>query len=124
MTVLRARTQPETPDTVVRFTMTKGRAMAVGVIIECKGATLDQYDQVLAKMGRTPRGRGAPGSLFHWVTATEDGIRVTDVWQTREEFETFAAEQIGPLSAEAGFPAPPVITFHDVHNYDSADGPA
>jgi hypothetical protein len=53
--------------------------MAVGVIIDCKGATLDQYDQVLAKMGRTPRGRGAPGSLFHWVTATEDGIRVTDV---------------------------------------------
>lgn len=33
--------------------------MAVGVIIDCKGATLDQYDQVLAKMGRTPRGRGA-----------------------------------------------------------------
>jgi hypothetical protein len=52
--------------------------MAVAVVTECKGATLDQYDQVLAKMGRTPRGRGAPGSLFHWVTATEDGIRVTD----------------------------------------------
>ena len=30
--------------------------MAVAVVIECKGATLDQYDQVLAKMGRTPRG--------------------------------------------------------------------
>jgi hypothetical protein len=67
--------------------------MAVAVVIECKDATLDQYDQVLAKMGRTPRGRGAPGSLFHWVTATEDGIRVTDVWQTREQFETFAARR-------------------------------
>jgi hypothetical protein len=75
--------------------------MAVAVVIECKGATVDQYDQVLAKMGRTPRGRGAPGSLFHWVTATEDGIRVTDVWQTREEFETFATEQIGPSRAGA-----------------------
>ena len=30
--------------------------MAAGVIIEGKGATLDHYDQVLAKMGRTPRG--------------------------------------------------------------------
>jgi len=98
--------------------------MAVAVVIECKGATLDQYDQVLAKMGRTPGGHSAPGSLFHWVTATEDGIRVTDVWQTREEFEAFAAEQIGPFSAEVGFPAPPEITFYDVHNYDSADGPA
>ena len=98
--------------------------MAVAVVIECKGATLDQYDQVLAKMGRTPGGRGAPGSLFHWVTATEDGIRVTDVWQTREQFEAFAGEQIGPLTVEVGFPSPPEITFHDVHNYDSADGPA
>jgi hypothetical protein len=70
--------------------------MAVAVVIDCKGATLDQYDQALAKMGRTPGGRGAPGSLFHWVTTTEDGIRVTDVWRTREEFEAFAAAQIGP----------------------------
>lgn len=96
--------------------------MAVAVIIECKGATLDQYDQVLAKMEREPGGRGAPGSLFHWVTATEEGIRVTDVWTTRAQFEAFAAEQIGPLTVEVGFPSPPQITYHDVHNYDSADG--
>lgn len=68
-----------------------------------------------------PTGLGG-GRAEREVTATEDGIRVTDVWQTREQFETFAAEQIGPLSAEAGFPAPPEITYHDVHNYDSADG--
>ena len=63
-------------------------------------------------MGRAPRGRGAPGSLFHWVTATEDGIRVTDLWDTREEFGRFAEEQIGPITAEVGFPAPPEITFY------------
>ncbi len=64
------------------------------------------------------------GSVLHWVTETEDGIRVTDVWRTREEFDAFAEEQIGPLTAEVGFPAPPQITFFDVHNYDSADGAA
>ena len=64
------------------------------------------------------------GQSVPLVTATEDGIRVTDVWQTRGEFEAFAAEQIGPLTAEVGVPAPPEITFHDVHNFDSADGPA
>jgi hypothetical protein len=98
--------------------------MALGVVIDCKGATLDQYDAALEKMGRMPRGHGAPGSLFHWVTATEDGIRVIDVWETREEFEKFAEEQIGPITIEVGFPAPPTITFYDVHNYDSALGPA
>jgi hypothetical protein len=98
--------------------------MAVGVVIDCKGATLDQYDQALARMGRTPGGRGAPGSLFHWVTATDDGIRVTDVWETREEFEKFAQEQIGPITMEVGFPEPPEISFYDVHNYDCTLGAA
>src|ERR1700681_3250747 len=97
--------RPTGPDRVIGSTTTKGRSMAVAVVIECKGATLDQYDQVLAKMGRTPRGRAAPGSLFHWVTATEDGIRVTDVWQTREAFETFAEEQIGPFTVAVGLPS-------------------
>jgi len=78
--------------------------MAVGVVIECKGATLDQYDEALAKMGRAPRGRGAPGSLFHWVTATHDGIRVTDVWDTREEFEKFAGESSARSQQRLGSP--------------------
>ena len=58
--------------------------MAVGVVMEFAGATLDQYDQVIAKMGFSPGGPGAPGGLFHWVTETADGIRVTDVWESRE----------------------------------------
>jgi hypothetical protein len=45
-------------------------------------------------MGR-PRGRDATVSLFHWVTATEDGIRMTACGR-REELETFAPDQIGP----------------------------
>ena len=44
--------------------------------------------------------------------------------EAREEFEDFAGEQIGPITAEVGFPVPPEITFYDVHNYDSTLGPA
>ena len=91
--------------------------MAVAVVLEFRGATLDQYEQVVEKMGFTPGGKGAPGGLFHWVTATDDGIRVTDVWKTKEEFEAFAHDQIGPITAEVGFDRPPEVTFYDVHNY-------
>lgn len=118
----RARARPTGPERVVGSSRPRERAVAV--VLECKGAALDQYDQVLGEMGRTPRGRDAPGSLFHWVTVTQDGIRVSDVWQTRAQFEPFAAEQIGPLTVEVGFPAPPEIAFHDVHNYDFAGGSA
>lgn len=91
--------------------------MAVAVQIDFKDATLDQYDQVIQKMGFTPGGKGAPGGLFHWVTQTADGIRVTDVWETREQFEQFAQEKIGPITQEVGAPGPSNITVFEVHNY-------
>jgi hypothetical protein len=94
--------------------------MAVGVIQDLDGATLEQYDQILVKMGFTAGGRHLPGCLFHWVSKTDDGLRVIDVWESREQFDRFAEEQIGPFSQEVGFPNPPKTTFYDVHNYLTA----
>ncbi len=91
--------------------------MAVGVVLDFKGATLDQYDQVIEKMGLQLGKPLSQGGLAHWVTKTDDGIRVYDLWETREEFEKFAQEQIGPFAQEAGFPNQPEITFHPAHNF-------
>ena len=90
--------------------------MAVAVEMNFRGATLDQYDQVIEKMGLSAGDVTPPGAIFHWVAKTDDGIRVVDVWETREQFDRFAAEQIGPYSEEAGIPAPPELSYHDVHN--------
>jgi hypothetical protein len=90
--------------------------MAVAIEMEFAGATLDQYDQVIEKMGFTPRGEGAPEALFHWVAETDGGIKVVDVWQSREAFDRFAEEQIGPYTAEVGI-QPPSMTFHELHSY-------
>jgi len=94
--------------------------MAVGVQLDFKGATLDQYDQVVQKMGFRPGGPGGPGGLFHWVMKTADGIRVIDVWQSREAFEKFSEEKIVPITREVGVPAPPEIQFFEAHNYLTA----
>jgi hypothetical protein len=94
--------------------------MAVAIQLVFKGATLDQYDQVIQKMGFSPRGKGEPGAISHWVAKTSDGIRVTDVWESREAFDKFAQEKIGPITQEVGIPAPPDITFFEVHNYLTA----
>jgi hypothetical protein len=84
--------------------------------MEFVGTTLDQYDQVIGKMGFEPKGQGAVGGLFHWVAATDGGIRVVDVWETKELFEAFGAETLGPITHELGI-APPEMTFLEVHNY-------
>ncbi|CAM3554920.1 hypothetical protein [Smaragdicoccus niigatensis] len=91
--------------------------MAIAVVFDFDNATLEQYDQVIKLMELEPRGKAAPGSLFHWVTKTDNGIRVTDVWEDQDAFETFAAEQIGPFAAQAGFTDEPRLTFYDVHNF-------
>jgi hypothetical protein len=91
--------------------------MAVGVQLAFKGATLEQYDQVIKKMGFKPGGPGAQGCVFHWVTKSDDGMRVIDVWDSRETFEKFAAEKIGPITQEVGVPGPPEIQFFEVHNF-------
>jgi hypothetical protein len=87
--------------------------MAIGLILDFEGGTLDQYDQVVEKMdlgGKVP-----DGAHFHWVAKTDDGVRVVDVWEDPAKFEAFAAEKIGPLSAEAGL-GEPKITQYEVHN--------
>jgi hypothetical protein len=91
--------------------------MAIAVQLDFPGGTLEQYDQVIKKMGFRPGGPGAPGGIFHWVTKTDDGIRVTDVWESREQFERFSEDQIRRRTAEVGVPGPPKVTFFEVHNY-------
>lgn len=91
--------------------------MAVAVQMDFDGATLAQYDDVCRRMGLEPRGPGPAGAISHFATMTDSGLRVVDVWETKEQFEKFAQDQIGPLSQDAGIPAPPRIQFFDVHNY-------
>ncbi len=94
--------------------------MAVAVILDFPGATLEQYDQVVELMGFTPGGAGPPGALFHWVTKTDDGFRVVDVWESRELFDSFAQEKIGPLGQQAGLTEPPRTRFCEVYSHLTA----
>ena len=90
--------------------------MPVAIEMNFKGATLEQYDEVLKLMGLDGDAPAPPGALYHWAAETDDGLRVVDVWETREQYDKFAQEQIGPYSAQAGIPAPPETTYYDVHN--------
>ena len=91
--------------------------MAIAVIVEFPGATAEQYDQVIAKLGLRPGGPAMPGQLSHWVSVTDGGTRITDVWESRDSFEMFAEKKMVPAVTEVGVPGPPKIEFCDVYNY-------
>ena len=105
---------------LLRMQLKTGGTVAVGVQSDLVGVTLEQYDEIIKKMGFEPQGTGGPGSVFHCVTKTADGIRVVDVWETKEDYETFAAEKVGPATQALGIQAQPEVSYFDVHNYLTA----
>jgi hypothetical protein len=62
------------------------------------------------------------GSLFQWSRRTLDGVRVTEVWQSRRCFDIAYDEEIQPRLSEIGLPEPDITTY-DVHSF-LTQGPA
>jgi hypothetical protein len=92
--------------------------VAVAVILEFAGATLEDYDRVLAALGFAGAGRGEPGILFHWVAALPDGgIRVVDVWRDRDLAEAFVRDRLVGATQAFGATGPPEIQVLEIHNF-------
>ena len=93
--------------------------MPIARVFEGKGWTPEQFDALNAKLVKRldlAPGQSAPGVLFHWSTKTDDGMRVVDVYESREAADELAQQHIGPLAGELGLPFPD-ITEHEVHGY-------
>ncbi len=91
--------------------------VAIGVQILLRSATLEQYDEVAEVLGLLPGSPMPWQGLFHWVTQTPDGIRVIDVWQSRDAFDKFVEEKVVPIYRDIGVTDPPEVEFFAVHNY-------
>lgn len=94
--------------------------MAIGVIFNFAGATIDQYEEVcrglnnghpLRSLADWPGG----GCLAHVAGATPDGLRVVDVWESPEKFQAFG-EKLMPLAQQAGIQVTEPIVF-PAHNF-------
>jgi hypothetical protein len=81
--------------------------MAVCLVINIPGATLEQYDDVRRAIG-DPLG---DGQISHVAGATADGICVVDVWESRQDFDRFMQERLGEQLARTGFPQPEIAEF-------------
>ena len=91
--------------------------MAVTLVTEIPGATHELYDKVRDNLGMSQEGALIEGQLAHIASPMDGGWRVVDVWESREVFDRFSQEQIGPFSQQAGITEPPETTYRDVHNH-------
>jgi hypothetical protein len=70
------------------------------------------YDAVIDEMG--VRDHAPPGAIHHMCAVVPGGLRVCDLWETREQFERFAQMQIGPITFKHGLTAP-LVELTPVH---------
>ena len=89
--------------------------MAVAVESFFPGATIEQYDAAIAAMGLSAGGEH-PAAMFHWVASTGDGIRVTDVYASREDWDRWLSETVAPTVESIGM-SEPQVSYTDVHNH-------
>jgi hypothetical protein len=67
------------------------------------------------------------GLIAHVATETEGGVHVVDIWESREDYDRFSTERLGPavgkVAAERGIPmdGPPATIITDA--FDLVRGP-
>jgi hypothetical protein len=74
--------------------------MAIGLRIKFDGGTQEQYDAVNDQMGvdQNP----PEGLVFHAGGPIEGGWGVIDFWESRELFDRFQQDRLGPAIAALG----------------------
>ena len=56
-----------------------------------------------------------PGGMFHVVAITDDGVRVTDVWESAEQFDAFVRDRLMPGVQALGIPGEPQVEIFPAH---------
>jgi len=78
-----------------------------------KAMSSQQYDEVIRRLNAA--GAGSPkGRLFHVAFGALDALRVSDIWDTRENFERFG-QALMPILQEVGVD-PGTPEFIETHN--------
>ncbi len=74
--------------------------MSIVVRFAPSGATREQYDQVLRRLEES--GNWPPDGLdYHVAFGSRDELRVSEIWDSQEQFEAFG-QRLMPLLADAG----------------------
>jgi hypothetical protein len=79
--------------------------MAVGMLIAGEGVTQESYRQLTEAMFGTypmPEEQSPDGLLVHTAGQSEQGWYIYDVWQSREHFQRFVEEKLGPAIETTG----------------------
>ena len=101
--------------------------MAVGMLLAGEGVTEEAYKQLTEEMfGNYPMSddQSPDGLLIHTAGSADQGWYVYDVWESKEHFQRFFDDKLGPAieATGAGDGAQPTPQFYPIEVL--AKGPA
>jgi hypothetical protein len=74
--------------------------MAVVLRFEPQGMTSAKYDEIVKRLDQA--GAGTPaGRLYHVCFGDPNNLRVSDIWESRDSFESFS-KTLKPILEELG----------------------
>jgi hypothetical protein len=88
--------------------------MAVVMFMEWDGVTPEQYDEARAKVAwETDVPEGA---ILHVPWFVDGGLRVTDVWESGDDFQRFVEQRLMPVVQQIGIQGEPRVEVHPLHS--------
>jgi heme-degrading monooxygenase HmoA len=75
--------------------------MAVLVMLEVAGGTVEKYAEVNELLGIGDDDNAPDGLIYHVAAVSDDGLVMTDLWRSEEDFERFFDERAGEAMAQA-----------------------
>jgi hypothetical protein len=86
--------------------------MATVMLMHWREATPEQYDRVRELVGWD---RDTPNGAKLHVSGFDDGLRITDVWDSEQSFNTFMEQRLGPAIQAVGIEGQPDVKFFALH---------
>ena len=92
------------------------------MLMRWAGVTPEQYEEARAKVDW--EGNQPDGAVLHVAGFDGDDLRVTDVWDSPEQFERFTEERLMPVVQEIGIAGEPEVRFYPVQSIANFGVPA
>jgi hypothetical protein len=87
--------------------------MAVVMQMTWAGVTPEQYDQVRKLVNW--EGNVPGGAMFHVAAFNAEGARVTDIWESGEQFNEFVQNRLMPGVQQVGIAGQPEVEILPTH---------
>jgi hypothetical protein len=89
--------------------------MRILMTMKWDGVTPDQYEKIRKTVNW--EGDMPPGAVFHVAgfDKEKNTMRVTDIWESAEQFNSFIQNRLTPKTQEAGIQGQPQVDIVPVH---------